>query len=162
MMGTMGHMVGDGAQPLHTTRHHNGWVGPNPAGYTTWKGFHAWVDGGFIGKAGLTFASVSGRVTPAQPLALAPAGGRDPMFAIALDYLLATHAQLERTYQLEKAGQLNHDPSAADPAGIAFLQERLLAGGQMLGRIWLTAWRATPPDAYLRAQLLKKQAAAAK
>src|SRR6185436_4072593 len=34
LMGVMGHFVGDGAQPLHTTRHHNGWVGENPKGYT--------------------------------------------------------------------------------------------------------------------------------
>ncbi len=161
LMGTMGHLVGDAAQPLHTTQHHNGWAGPNPAGYTTWKGFHAWIDSGFLNKAGITFASVRGRVSPAQPLSLGPVagGGRDPMFAAAMDFLLASHAVMEKTYQLEKAGQLNHDQRPADPAGTAFIEERLLAGGEMLGRIWLTAWRATPPDTYLRAQLLKKAAA---
>ena len=162
LMGTMGHMVGDAAQPLHTTKHHNGWVGANPAGYTTWKGFHSWIDSGFLLKAGINFASVSGRVTEAQPLPLGPAGGRDPMFAAAMDYLSTTHNLMEKTYQMEKAGQLNHDKGPADPAGVAFIEERLLAGGEMLGRIWLTAWRATPPDAYLRAQLLKKSSAPAK
>ena len=39
-MGVMGHYVGDCAQPLHTTKHHNGWVGENPHGYTTWPGLH--------------------------------------------------------------------------------------------------------------------------
>src|SRR5688572_4951792 len=29
-MGVIGHFAGDAAQPLHTTKHYNGWVGPNP------------------------------------------------------------------------------------------------------------------------------------
>ena len=33
--GWLGHYVGDGSQPLHTTIQYNGWVGPNPHGYTT-------------------------------------------------------------------------------------------------------------------------------
>lgn len=162
LMGMMGHLVGDGAQPLHTTRHHNGWVGANPAGYTTWKGLHSWIDSGFINKAGISFDAVRTRVTPAQPLSLVPAGTRDPMFAHAMDYLQGSHAHMEKIYQMEKAGEINHDQNPANPAGIAFIEERLLAGGQMLGSIWLTAWRSSPPDTYLRAQLLKKQAAPAK
>ena len=35
VMGVMGHFVGDGSQPLHTTVNFNGWVGDNPHGYTT-------------------------------------------------------------------------------------------------------------------------------
>src|SRR6185436_364951 len=34
-MGILSHLVGDATQPLHTTRHHHGWVGPNPNGFTT-------------------------------------------------------------------------------------------------------------------------------
>ena len=41
VMGVMGHFVGDGSQPLHTTMHFNGWVGDNPHGYTTSLKFHA-------------------------------------------------------------------------------------------------------------------------
>ena len=33
--GWLGHYVADGWQPLHTTIRYNGWVGPNPNGYTT-------------------------------------------------------------------------------------------------------------------------------
>jgi hypothetical protein len=39
VMGVMGHFVGDGSQPLHTTVHFNGWVGDNPKGYTTGRLF---------------------------------------------------------------------------------------------------------------------------
>jgi hypothetical protein len=45
VMGVMGHYVGDGAQPLHTTVHFNGWAGDNPKGYTTRTTFHAWKIG---------------------------------------------------------------------------------------------------------------------
>ena len=65
-MGVMGHYVGDSTQPLHTTIHNNGWVGANPKGYTTWEGFHAWIDGGFNAKIGLTLAAVAARARPAN------------------------------------------------------------------------------------------------
>ncbi len=49
VMGVMGHYVGDGAQPLHTTMHFNGWVGENPKGYST-RPIHSWIDGGYFKK----------------------------------------------------------------------------------------------------------------
>src|SRR6185503_5730105 len=48
IIGVMGHYAGDAAQPLHTTKHFNGWIGANPNHYATNKTIHAWVDGGFI------------------------------------------------------------------------------------------------------------------
>ena len=50
VMGVMGHFVGDGSQPLHTTVYFNGWVGDNPHGYTTSLKFHAWIDGGYFAR----------------------------------------------------------------------------------------------------------------
>jgi hypothetical protein len=37
----------------------------------------------------------------------------------------------------------------------------MLKGGNMLGSIWLTAYRGAVPDTYLRTNLLKRQNAAA-
>ena len=74
----------------------------------------------------------------------------------------AQHELVEPLYELEKAGKLNHDDQPANPGGRAFIEQQLLAGGEMLGRLWYTAWRSAAPDPYLRAQLLKKQAAGAK
>ncbi|MEE8170006.1 MAG: hypothetical protein V3T70_05610, partial [Phycisphaerae bacterium] len=34
-MGLLSHYIGDAAQPLHTTKHFNGWAGDNPNDYTT-------------------------------------------------------------------------------------------------------------------------------
>ncbi|HVU15582.1 MAG TPA: hypothetical protein VHD32_01560 [Candidatus Didemnitutus sp.] len=162
-MGVLGHYVGDGSQPLHTTIHHNGWVGANPHGYTTWDRIHAWIDGGFILKANITFADLRDQVKPATALAVpsisSPGPERDPVFALVMDYLLAQHAQMEPLYQLEKAGGLNHDDRPASPDGKAFIERQLLVGGQMLGQLWYTAWKTAAPDNYLRSSLLKKNAA---
>src|SRR5262245_57163260 len=57
-MGVLSHYVADAAQPLHTTCHYNGWVGRNPRGYTTNRTFHAWIDGGYLKKVGLSEADI--------------------------------------------------------------------------------------------------------
>ena len=162
LMGVMGHYIGDCAQPLHTTVHHNGWVGENPQGYTRWPGIHSWIDGGFVAKAGIKYADLAPRITPAPAIALAPRDdGRDPMFVATLDYLLMQSKLVEPLYRLEKAGKFSHSKDEAIvPEGRAFIEGQLLKGGQMLGAIWLTAWKTAGPDTYLRASLVKRQAAA--
>ncbi|HVU24741.1 MAG TPA: hypothetical protein VHE13_11510 [Opitutus sp.] len=160
VMGVMGHYVGDIAQPLHTTIHHNGWVGDNPHGYTLWPGFHSWIDGGFIAKAGVTAAEIAPTLTTAEPLSLAPrADNRDPVFVAVLDFLLAQNRLVEPLYQLEKEGKLGHGEQPITPEARAFIDGQLRKGGEMLGAIWLTAWRNAGPDDYLRKQLLKRHAA---
>jgi hypothetical protein len=167
-MGIMGHYVGDCAQPLHTTVHHNGWVGPNPNGYTTWSGIHSWIDGGLIAKAGIETAQLVPRVTTAQPLALAAQpDGRDAVFVAVMNYLIAQQKLVEPFYQLDKAGKLSdemekdgkphQDTAPVNAEGREFVAARLLTGGQMLGALWTTAWKQAGPDNYLRAQLLKRQ-----
>jgi hypothetical protein len=164
VMGIMGHYVGDCAQPLHTTIHHNGWVGDNPHGYTTGSSIHSWIDGGFIGKANIRLADLTSKVAPAQPIALTSrADGREPLFVAVFDYLIASQKLVEPLYQMDKEGKFRiKDGEAPKPEGVAFMQSRLLAGGNMLGSIWLTAWQQAVPDKYLRTQLLKRQIANAK
>ncbi|HUR57842.1 MAG TPA: hypothetical protein VM029_09040 [Opitutaceae bacterium] len=162
VMGIMGHYVGDCAQPLHTTKHHNGWVGDNPNQYTTWQGLHSWVDGGIIAKAGIRTPQIAARVTPARAIALtARPDGRDPMFTAVVDYLQTQHRKVEPLYQLEKAGKLGQNEQPMTDEARAFIQDRLLEGGQMLGAIWLTAWQNTVPDTYLRSSLIRRQTGAA-
>lgn len=164
-MGIISHYIGDGAQPLHTTIHHNGWVGANPKGYTTWTGFHAWIDGkddgGIIAKAGIKLAGIAPRATPVQPFEFGlRADGRDPYFVAVMDYLLAQHAKVEPLYALEKAGLLANGDRPVAAEGRAFIEGQLLTGGQMLARTWVTAWKTAPVDTYLRTQLARRQAAA--
>lgn len=161
VMGVMGHIVGDLAQPLHTTAHHHGWVGDNPHGYTQATKIHSWIDGGLIAKAGITAGDVVPRVRPARVLPTMPGDdGRDPVFVAVMDYLIAQNARVEPLYQLEKAGKIG--PESTDLAeGRAFVCEQLRVGGEMLGALWRTAWENTVPDVYLRDQLLKRRASAA-
>jgi hypothetical protein len=158
-MGVMGHYVGDCAQPLHTTVHHNGWVGPNPNGYVTASGIHSWIDGGFIAKAGIKLDEISSQVKSAQPIALAPrADGREPLFVAVMDYLIASQQRVEPLYAMEKAEKFRVKPGVTPSAeGRDFIKARLLTGGEMLASIWVTAWRAAPPDTFLRTQLIRRQ-----
>jgi len=162
VMGVMGHYVGDLAQPLHTTKHFNGWVGDNPKGYTTWRGLHSWVDGGIVAKAAIKTSQLVSRIAPAQVISLAPrADSRDPLFVAVFDYLRVQHRQVEPLYQLEKDGKLGHgDRPLADEAR-NLIERQLIEGGQMLGAIWLTAYRSAGPDTYLRSALIKRQTGSA-
>jgi hypothetical protein len=162
-MGVIGHYIGDAAQPLHTTKHHNGWVGPNPNGYTTWPRFHSWIDGGFVAKAKIAAEGLMPRVAPAKTFVTGPRGdGRDPFFVVTMDYILAQHDLVEPLYKLEKAGQLGHGEQPITKEGRDFIEGQLLTAGQMLARMWVTAWQSAPVDTYLRTNLAKRQAPATK
>ena len=157
VMGVMGHYVGDCAQPLHTTNHHNGWIGANPNGYTVWSGIHSWIDGGFVAKAGIKLKDIAPRVTPAAALTLTvQPDGRDPFFVEAMNYLIEQNKLVEPLYALEKKGVFKADVAATSVEGQEFIKARLLTGGQMLGSIWLTAWKNAGPDTFLRASLIKR------
>ena len=162
VMGLLAHYVGDCAQPLHTTKHYNGSSGDNPRGYTTWNGLHAWIDGGIIARTGLRFPALRERALPPRVLPLGPrADGRDPLFVAVLDYIRVQHRQVERIYELEKAGRLGRAPGEEVPAETRrLIEDQLLAGGQMLASVWLTAYRGAVPDTYLRAAIARRQTAA--
>jgi hypothetical protein len=161
VMGVMGHFVGDGSQPLHVTVHHHGWVGPNPNGYTTRYSIHGWIDGGFIAKAGIKLGEIVPMVVPAQPLDVTiRADGRDAVFVDIFNYLRTTETQTEPLYRLEKDHKLD-DAGPGSQEGREFIKARLLAGGEELGAIWLTAWRQAAPDTYLQSSLIKRSQAAA-
>lgn len=162
VMGVLGHYVGDCAQPLHTTKHFNGWAGSNPNGYSTWPGIHSWIDGGITLKAGIKTAQLTPRVVPAQPISLTSrADGRDPLFVAVMDYLQASNRLVEPLYQLEKNGKLGHGEQPMTDEARMFIEARLLEGSRMLGAIWLTAYRSVVPDTYLRTALIKRQTGAA-
>lgn len=159
VMGVMGHYVGDGAQPLHATIHHHGWVGPNPNHYTTWRGFHQWIDGGLIAKAGIGLHELEPSIRPAQPISLAPrTDGRDPMFVAELDYILGSNQQVEPLYRLHKEGKLGDREQPVSDEARAFIDRQLVSGGEMLASIWYTAWKESVEDTYLRKNLEQRKA----
>ena len=157
VMGVMGHYVGDGSQPLHTTVHFNGWIGDNPKGYTTKQSFHAWIDGGYFKKTGgIKVETLVGKIQPAKRIA--GADQPDGMFKAAVDYLVEQNKLVEPLYELEKNGQLSGEGDKGMD-GVPFLDGQLVKAGQMLGNIWLTAWLDAPEDTYLQRQLQQRTAA---
>lgn len=171
IMGLMGHYVGDGAQPLHTSKHHNGWVGENPNGYSKWPKIHAWMDGGFIGLGGLTTTDLTPSARPAHDLTKTPVPGnaetkalaeRNPMFGQIVGYLVVQNERVEPLYALDKTGAFKKDSADGGKAGREFIGEQLLRGGEMLSSLWFTAWKQAQPDTFLRAQLIRRNTSAKK
>ncbi|HXR03363.1 MAG TPA: hypothetical protein VN836_01485 [Verrucomicrobiae bacterium] len=156
VMGVMGHFVGDGSQPLHTTIHHHGWVGDNPHGYTTNAAFHAWIDGGYFRQTGgIKVEALVDQIHPAGRIANADTP--DGMFRAAVTYLTEQNKLVEPLYKLEKEGKLTGEGDKG-LEGQPFLDGQLVKAGQMLGNIWYTAWLEAPEDQYLGAQLEQRNA----
>jgi hypothetical protein len=158
VMGVMGHLVGDASQPLHTTIHHHGWVGDNPNHYTTSRGFHSWIDGGFFNKTGgVDLKVLQARLRPAQLVSI---NGRpakpEESFQVAILFLIAQNKLVEPLYQLEKDGKLTGEGEKG-VEGKAFLEDQLLKSGQLLGDFWYSAWQQAPPDTFLKSQLARRK-----
>ncbi len=126
--GWLGHYVGDGANPLHTTISYDGWLGQNPNGYTTQKGIHAEFEGRFVTRV-IDQMDIAGLVH--EPVRL-----KEPWHDY-LQYLRDSNRLVEKIYQLEKAGGLKDKGTAESRE---FLRQRLAAGTQMLLNMWYTAW----------------------
>lgn len=133
-MGVLSHYVGDAAQPLHTTRHFNGWVGANPRGYTTSDKFHAYIDGGVLARHRIDYDALK----PQMRYELA-VNGRDPWHDVVA-YVRRSHGRMERTYELERSGDLNGEP------GRAFIAECLHDGATMLAALYSAAWKGAAPN----------------
>ena len=94
---------GDCAQPLHVTKHHHGWVGGNPKGYTTNTSFHAWIDGGFFKKTGdVNSAMRIGKIRPAT-IVDAPWKPED-LFRQLMAYRGETYKKIEPLYESSRKG----------------------------------------------------------
>lgn len=127
--GWLGHYVGDGSQPLHTTVQYNGWVGPNPNGYTTAHTIHWAFEGPFVG-ANLHAADVERKMTPPHAI-------EGDLFDAYMAYLRQTATHVDQVYQFEKAGGF---AGAGSPESRDFTATRLAAGASMLRDMILTAW----------------------
>ena len=138
--GWLGHYVGDGSQPLHTTVQYNGWTGPNPNGYTTSHQIHWQFEGPFVG-ANIHAPEVEAKMTPVKAI-------DGDLFDAYVAYLRHTATYVEKVYQLEKGGGFT---GAGTPESREFTAERLAAGASMLRDMIYTAWldSAQPvPDPY--------------
>ena len=126
--GWLGHYVADGSQPLHTTIQYNGWVGPNPHGYSTQHGIHSQFETAYV-AANITAKDFAALVKTPERL--------DEPFARYVAYLRNSNTMVENVYSLEKAGAFT---GKGTPAAFDFTTHRLAAGSQMLLDLWYTAW----------------------
>ncbi|HSH94971.1 MAG TPA: hypothetical protein VK968_12550, partial [Roseimicrobium sp.] len=160
LMGVMGHYVGDSAQPLHTTKHFNGWVGENPHGYTTRKTFHSWIDGGYLRKiGGIDADHLRSRLQPAHSLWSGdPKAPHGDVFTETTAFLMEQFKQVEPLYQLDRDGKLSGEGEHG-MEGRAFMQQQFIKAAQQLGNLWYSAWQQAVPDTYLKSQLTRRQPA---
>jgi len=157
VMGVMSHFVGDATQPLHTTKHFNGWVGANPNGYTTSTKIHAWIDGGYIEKVGINKENLLKRVKPAVNLRKGNnPENADNLFPDIMKYFLEQNQLVETLYKMEKEGKFSGEGENG-LEGREFIENQILKAGQMLGNLWLTAFEQAPRDKFLQEQLLKRK-----
>jgi hypothetical protein len=127
--GWLGHYVGDGSQPLHTTIEYNGWVGPNPKGYTTAHTIHWRFEGPFV-AANIREPDVKLRMSAPRTLT-------GDLFDDYVAYLRQSKTFVERVYQIDKKGGFAGRGSAESRA---FAADRLAAGASMLRDMIWTAW----------------------
>ncbi|HEY0262930.1 MAG TPA: S1/P1 nuclease [Granulicella sp.] len=139
LAGWLGHYVGDGSMPLHTSMQYNGWNGANPNGYTTEHHIHALFESDFV-AANVKPADVELLIAK-QPVLLTD------VFADYLAYLRHSHDLVEKVYQVEKAGGFT---GTGTPEGKALVDQQLAAGATELRNMIYTAWirSADPVPAY--------------
>ena len=129
LAGWLGHYVGDGSMPLHTSNKPNGWIGPNPNGYTTDHKIHGLFESEFVHN-NVKAADVS-------PLVVAQPAVIGDVFDQYMTYLRRNHALVETTYQLEKQGAFN-GPGTAE--GKHFAVQQLAAAATELRDLIYAAW----------------------
>jgi len=134
--GWLGHYVGDGANPMHTSVNYNGWVQANPDGFTgvgydvhrEWENIYL--------PANVKAGDFTALVTPPHVL--------HDVFGDYMTYLRQSNALVRKTYTLQKQGGFK---GTGTPEGLQFTRERLAVGASMLRDMIYSAWveSATPP-----------------
>ncbi len=130
-MGVLSHFVGDVAQPLHTTKHHHGWIGDNPAGYTTDRKIHAFIDGEILIIHQLDYETLKVGFKAERTVDAGDA------WKDVLTHVQRSHDHVRDVYSMFKSGELEGEP------GKAMITERLRDGGSMLAAMYASAWAAS-------------------
>lgn len=134
-LGILSHYIGDAAQPLHTTKHHHGWVGDNPKEYTTDRGIHSYIDGGVLrlhkidAKMIRPFCKFEKSVDQQNP------------WLDVISHVERSFAQVEPLYEMKKSGELEKE------TGREFICKRLADGAETLSALVDAAWKAAAPEA---------------
>lgn len=128
-MGWLGHYTADGAQPLHDTIHHDGWLGPNPKNYTTDPRIHGRFETAFVDLIELTEADLKPELAGAKVL--------DDPFAAILEHLDDAASHVEDVYQLDQKGAFADKTSRP---GRDLATKQLAKAATLLRDLTYTAW----------------------
>src|SRR5262249_48697592 len=135
-MGWLGHYTADGAQPLHDTIHHDGWLGPNPKEYTTDPRVHGRFESSFVDLIQLSADDLTPMMTRAKVL--------DDPFAALLAHLDDASSHVEEVYIMDKSGALadkNNKPAAH------LVRSQLAKAASLLRDLTYTAWMESAKSA---------------
>lgn len=132
-IGILSHYVGDAAQPLHTTKHHHGWKGENPNGYTTEYGIHKYIDGDILRLHNVTDEDVKAKSDFGRTISTAEVWNQ------SLEHIERSFKEVEPLYQLKKSGELEQ------AKGKDFIVSRLADASSQLSAILETAWIESAP-----------------
>jgi hypothetical protein len=136
--GILGHYVADGANPLHTTVHHNGWVSRNnPRKFTTDNTLHGRFEGKFV-DGRIKIEDIRLRVG-AQAKVIA-----QPRAAI-VQFLDDSYGLVDDVYVLENLERFSE--TTASPKHKAFVVDRIAAGATFLRDLWWTAYSTSDQPA---------------
>lgn len=131
--GWLGHYIGDGSQPLHSTVNVSGWIEKsNPHGYSAHDNIHhrfELVADNAIADGSIAPEAIRAMVKPPQVLA-------DP-FVDVLSYLKMENGHSEEVYKLDKAGAIQN---SGTPVLREFIEQRMAEGSGMLRDMIYTAW----------------------
>ncbi len=131
-LGVWSHYAGDASQPLHVSRHFNGWGPfPNPRGFSNARDLHARFEGAFV-RANVDRHAVRAMVPRYRACSCSI---QDRIRALILE----THVMVVPLYELEQKQAF----AGRNEAGAAFVSQRLAAGAGALRDMIVDAWRAS-------------------
>jgi len=129
-MGWLGHYVADAAQPLHNSKHHDGWEGDNPKGYTRDPDIHGRFESAYVDLIQVTEADVLPYVSKA-------ARHLDDPWTAILDHMLEARGAVEDVYRLDLRGAFK---DRTDAEAKKLIYTRLASGASLLRDLAYTAW----------------------
>jgi hypothetical protein len=129
-MGWLGHYVADAAQPLHNSKHHDGWSGANPKGYTRDPEVHGRFESNYVDLIETTAPDVVKYMRK-------DARHLDDVRKATLDHSLEARDSVEDVYRADLRGAFQKKD---DAAARELVYKRLASGAGFLRDLAYTAW----------------------